>query len=266
MGRLLAKSSFGLLPVGSMVSGEHDLMETNLLKHLDDLKGIWTMGGAAMEKAPLPWRDAISETDRHDLALLALAGQAISFAIRPIPTKDLTRIPPLPPLTHPTPPEPAREIIQVLQRTVKVTDHQMTNVIKLLAARGYAVNPIDYLPKNYEHLPEFYHPWEAWLNDDQSLPTKGFSERSSGDAFSQPQDLDSDNWDQWLPSERRQAWLDLRRRQPAAARELFAEKRLALTAEERLRFLMLLNDDLSADDQPFLEPMLTDRSSKVKQW
>lgn len=240
-------------------------MATDLLKNLDDLKGIWTMGGAAMEKTPQTWRDAIKETEWHDLALLALAGQAISFTLRPIPARDLSRIPPLPPLTYPTPPEPAREIIQVLLRTVKVTDNQMTNVIKLLAARGYAVNPIDYLPKNYEQLPEWYHPWEAWFTDDQSLSNRGGSARSSDDASSQPRELDANNWDQWLPSERRQAWLGLRRQQPAVARELFAEKRHAMTAEERFRFLMLLNDDLSADDQLFLEPMLSDRSSKVKQ-
>ena len=59
-------------------------MTTDLLKSLEHLKGIWMMGGSATEKAPPAWREAVQQDPYPDLALLALSGQAIQYALQPV--------------------------------------------------------------------------------------------------------------------------------------------------------------------------------------
>jgi hypothetical protein len=232
-------------------------MTTDLLKSLDDLKGMWIMGGSALDKSPAVWRDGVQQVEHPELALLALAGQAISFAMKPLPPRELIAIPTLPKLHLPSPPEPARQVVRHLLRVVKLNEAQMAGVIRLLAARGYAVNPIDYMPKSFSQLPDLYAPWEAWERRDRTD-----SQQSS---LLCDEAISSDNWDQWLPAERRRAMMQLRQRNPGAARDLLADKIAALPAEERFRLLELLVDNLSVDDQSFLKTLVQDRSSKVKQ-
>lgn len=232
-------------------------MTTDLLKNLDDLKGVWIIGGLAQEKSPIAWREAVQHLDHPELGILAIAGQAISFAMKPLPARELVATPTLPKLRLPSPPEPARQVIRYLLRVVKLNEVQMAGVIRLLAARGYAVNPIDYMPRSFAQLPDLYAPWEAWQRAEvtisQQYPTISDAE------------INLENWDSWLPPERRMALMQLRKKDPGAVRELLAVKLATLTAEERFRLLELLAENLSADDQSFLETLIQDRSSKVKQ-
>ncbi len=129
----------------------------------------------------------------------------------------------------------------------------MSGIIHLLAARGYAVHPIDYMPKSFSKLPDLYAPWETWYKTDQS--------ETAADVNAT---IDSANWDNWLPADRRLALTNLRRRDPAAARNLIGEKASTVAADERLRIIELMSEGLSAEDQQVLESFAEDRSSKVR--
>ncbi|MCU0710566.1 MAG: DUF5691 domain-containing protein [Pirellula sp.] len=238
-------------------------MTTDLLKSLDDLKGIWLMGGSAIDRAPKLWQDAVRDLEQQELALVALAGQAISFALQPMPTRQLVVSPILPALPLPATPEPARQMIRFLLKVVKLTEAQMADVIRLLTARGYAVNPIDYMPRNYSQLPDLYSVWEAWDRAEKA-PAAGTASAFQNVSALQ-NEIDAENWDQWLPAERRMALAELRRQRPREVRELLADKLPTLPAEERFRILELFNDNLCPEDQAFLEGLMQDRSSKVKQ-
>ncbi|HZG03702.1 MAG TPA: DUF5691 domain-containing protein, partial [Streptomyces sp.] len=71
-------------------------------------------------------------------------------------------------------------------------------------------------------------------------------------------------WEEGLFAERSALLVALRRRDPAAARALLAGTWSAERAEDRLMFLDSLREGLSADDEPFLEQALTDRSRTVR--
>jgi len=228
-------------------------MTIELLTTLENLKAIWMMGGSAAERAPAAWREVVQQDPYPELALLALSGQAIQYALRPVSGVKLQTAPPIPRLRLPTPPDPVRQQIRNLDRVAKLSDPQMSGVIQLLASRGYAVHPLDYLPKQINQLPDFYAPWEAW---DRAESPRG---RASGAA-----ELTAENWDDWMPADRRAALSVLRSQQPALARQLITEKASSLAAEERLRVLELLAIGLNSEDRTALEGFVDDRSGKVR--
>lgn len=231
-------------------------MAIDLLKTLDDLKGRWMIGGSALEKAPAAWKKAAEEDSSPDLALLVLAGQALQFAVRPTPGGKLVVMPRLPKLTLPTPPAQARQQIRNLVRVIKWSDSQMASVVKLLAARGYVLHPVDYMPRNLQSLPDVYAPWVAWKQSD--------GKETSAASENQFEALDADNWDHWLPAERRAAFERLRREDPQQARDLMTEKGSSLAADQRLKLLEVFSETLSGDDQTMLEGFVKDRSAKVR--
>ncbi|MEV4924470.1 DUF5691 domain-containing protein [Streptomyces roseoverticillatus] len=71
-------------------------------------------------------------------------------------------------------------------------------------------------------------------------------------------------WEEGLFAERAAHLTSLRRRDPAAARELLAGVWPTERAEDRLMFLDVLREGLSAADEPFLEGALDDRSRNVR--
>ena len=71
-------------------------------------------------------------------------------------------------------------------------------------------------------------------------------------------------WQEGLFAERVTHLTLLRRRDPAAARELLRAGWAQERAEDRLLFLDALQERLSADDEPFLESVLSDRSKNVR--
>ncbi|GHF28987.1 hypothetical protein E5082_01355 [Streptomyces griseoluteus] len=106
--------------------------------------------------------------------------------------------------------------------------------------------------------------WLARLNPDWR-----FAQRSaSGNASALPGTEDEEGvrrlWREGLFAERVALLTALRARTPADARELLAETWTQERAEDRLMFLDSLRAGLSADDEPFLEQALGDRSRNVR--
>ncbi|MHA6760516.1 DUF5691 domain-containing protein [Streptacidiphilus sp. PAMC 29251] len=71
-------------------------------------------------------------------------------------------------------------------------------------------------------------------------------------------------WQEGLFAERVTQLTRLRRRDPPAARELLRTSWAKERAEDRLLFLDALQERLSAEDEPFLETVLSDRSKNVR--
>ena len=229
-------------------------MTDDLLNMLSDLKGRWMIGGSALDKVPPAWRAAVEHDPNPEVALLALAGQAIQFALQPVPGGELQPMPELPRLRLAPPPLEAREQIRHLVRVAKFTQAQMEMVIHLLAMRGYSIHPVDHMPTAFARLPDLYAPWANWKQAEVT-----------GVEASEDDMINAGNWDDWLPAARRIALARLRRENPVAARELLAEKLHALPAEQRLRIVELLAEGLGREDQTLLEGFSKDRSGKVKQ-
>ncbi|WP_405647552.1 DUF5691 domain-containing protein [Streptomyces sp. NBC_00019] len=106
--------------------------------------------------------------------------------------------------------------------------------------------------------------WLARLN-----PEWRFALRAApgGDpALPHPRDTDRVRqlWQEGLFAERVALLAAIRAREPAAARELLAKTWATERAEDRLMFLDSLRTGLGADDEPFLEQALADRSRNVR--
>ncbi|XZE19902.1 DUF5691 domain-containing protein [Pirellulaceae bacterium SH449] len=228
-------------------------MTVDLIKQLDDLKGQWMIGGSAIHKSLPSWRLAAQDDDFPDLALIALAGQAMQFALQPSPGVDLQMVAGLPKLRLPPPPLPSRRLFTQLIRVSKLSEPQLNSVVWFHAARGYSVHPLDYMPKKFAQLPDLYSPWEAWQRAEQK------SEEIDPATI-----LNAGNWNEWPPADRRTALQTLRRQDPVAARELIVDKVPSLAADERLRILELLSEGLCQEDQALLERFVEDRSAKVR--
>ncbi|MCF3103884.1 hypothetical protein IPZ58_20145 [Streptomyces roseoverticillatus] len=102
--------------------------------------------------------------------------------------------------------------------------------------------------------------WLAGLNPQWKYALR------SGPAASQAAAGPADTrvWEEGLFAERAAYLTSLRRRDPAAARELLAGAWPTERAEDRLMFLDVLREGLSAADEPFLERTLDDRSRNVR--
>ena len=229
-------------------------MPSDFLQELESLKASWMIGGSSMGKLLDVWQESTRSDTFPELAMLALAGQAIQFGIRPIPAGELKRMPAIPKLKLPTIPAEARKEFQNVVRSAALTENQMSEVLHLLAARGYVIHPFDYFPKSYHQLPAVYAPWEAWQKADESLIQ-----------HEQDDEITAGNWQNWKPAERRTALASLRKEQPALARDLIAAMANSLPAEERARIIAILSDRLNSEDQGVLESFNGDRSAKVRQ-
>ena len=219
--------------------------------HLTGIKARWLIGGTAAEQTPPDWRDLVGSGSDAELRLVALVGQAAQVGFRPVPGDQLVPRPPLPRLPLPSPPDPARTRFRRLQGPLKANKAQLAAVLNLLAARGYAAHPADWMPgAGDEAVPDLYAPWIDW-----QAPREG---EGAAD------ELTLETWDHWLPGERRAALRALRRSDPAAAGELIAAKAPEVKADQRLRLLELLPVGLSEQDVPLLEKLAGDRSPKVK--
>jgi hypothetical protein len=121
----------------------------------------------------------------------------------------------------------------------------------LLAARGFAMHPADWLPgPRDDWAPDLYAPWLDWANAE--APSVSDTELS----------LETYNGLPW--AQRRAALAPLRRADPAAARAIIAGKAPAESAERRARLIELLQDRLSEADRALLETLTADRSERVR--
>ena len=108
-----------------------------IAQQLDAMKARWMTGGAASGAGPAAWQglDALSQ--------LALAGQFQRVAMRPA-APEVTPRPDLPELAVPPLPDALRP---QLRRMLDGKTVPAVQVIHLISARGYGVNPIDWMPK-----------------------------------------------------------------------------------------------------------------------
>lgn len=106
--------------------------------------------------------------------------------------------------------------------------------------------------------------WLARLNPDWRFAQRSASGGTS--ALPGPEDEEGIRrlWQEGLFAERVALLTALRARNPSSARELLAETWVRERAEDRLMFLDSLRAGLSADDEPFLEQALGDRSRNVR--
>ncbi|MGW3954323.1 DUF5691 domain-containing protein [Streptomyces sp. NPDC004752] len=106
--------------------------------------------------------------------------------------------------------------------------------------------------------------WLARLNPDWRFALRA----TPGGGAALPELDDADGvqrlWEEGLFAERVALLAALRATRPAVARELLAATWATERAEDRLMFLDSLRSGLSADDEPFLERALADRSRNVR--
>lgn len=222
---------------------------SDLAALMAELKGRWMIGGTALEKAPVGWRDVLNDDPNPELALLAIAGQMSQVALRASPGGDLRPLPVLPRLSLPPINDICRPMFQRLLQSRSGQRDEMPQILRLMVARGWSVHPADYMPRSFAKLPSVYSPWEDWT---QSRPDH--SEKQ----------LTTENWDLWFPAARREQLNVMRASDSSEALALIVENAAGLPAEHRLQVVDTIAIGLNPDDVPYLESLANDRSGKVR--
>ncbi len=228
-----------------------------IFDQLDPVMTRWTMGGQAAGLAPAPWKDAVggTDSDEGELRLLALTGQYLGLCVAPTPATTLTKVPDIPPLTLPLLPDAQAPLARRCLKALKDSGQQR-DLIYLLAARGYAIHPADWMPSRHDDaVPDAYAPWRDWA-ERQAVTVVSTQEAHD--------ELTEANWSDWWPAARRIALSQIRARDPARATALLAAKAAGEGAEARLRLVECLLPGLSEADIPYLESLSTDRAPKIK--
>jgi hypothetical protein len=222
-----------------------DDLETSLAH----IRSAWMAGRSAVESCPPEWRAAAQGPDA-ECALAAVAGHAGAVLFRPAPPTPLTPRPLLPTLALPTMPEAVRPRLRRVMARKDLGPLERA-LIDLVAARGFAMHPADWLPsRSNDWAPDLYAPWLDWVRaESKATPASAF---------------DLESYDQWSWAERRAALAALRESDPAAARAIIAAKAASEPAERRVRLVEILEARLSADDTTFLESLANDRSDRVR--
>lgn len=212
----------------------------DLVADIEALKTQWMTGSATAGSGP--WSDI------DELGRLALTGQYLRIATRPASVVKVTIAPEIPTLPLAPMPVAARPLFR---RTLAAKLVPATTVVGLVAARGFAVNPLDWTPgRNENGLPDVYAPWRDWLDGNES---------AIGDA-----PLTAENWDEFPPHSRYRLLEALHADQPAAAREIVAAVAPTLAADQRLRMLGSLRARSGPEDAVVMEAFANDRSAKVQ--
>lgn len=221
---------------------------------LEQLLVTWVHGGGAKLRMPAAWQPVLADLapEEAQLRALVLAGQALQMVASPRPDPTLEVKPALPTLALPTLPETARRHFRRAWEESRELERR-PRILHLLARRGWVVHPFDWLPVGPQaELPEVYAPWRAWLGGEAVWSAPDGAE------------LTDENWDAWAPAERIAALAARRREQPEEVVTLYQLKFPTEAADARVRLLEVLAINLSPADQPFLESLLKDRSSKVE--
>src|SRR4029453_15350591 len=171
-------------------------IETSLAR----IRSAWTAGGSALDHCPAEWRGAVSG-EAAECAMIALAGYASAVMFRPAPPSPIEPRPLLPALALPVAPDAVRpRLRRVLTR--KAAAPLERPLIELVAARGFAMHPADWMPASRDDwAPDLYAPWLDWIRGEEK------NEPAS--------DLTIETYDQWSWSERRVELAALRRRDPS---------------------------------------------------
>lgn len=229
-----------------------------IFDQLDPVMTRWTMGGQAAGLAPAPWKDAVDGVDASEaeLRLLALTGQYLNLCVAPTPASALAAVPDIPSLALPLLPDAQAPLARRCLKALKESNGQR-DLIHLLAARGYAIHPADWMPSRHDDaVPDAYAPWRDWAERQAgtALPTQG----------AQHDELTKANWSDWWPAARRIALSQIRLRAPARATALLAAKAAGEGADARLRLIECLIAGLSEADAPYLESLSSDRAPKIR--
>jgi hypothetical protein len=228
-----------------------------LFDQLDPVLIRWTMGGQAVGLAPSAWTNVLGsgESSEAELRLLALTGQYLGLCVAPTPATALTAVSDIPPLTLPLVPSALAPLARRCLKALKESNGQR-DLITLLAARGYAMHPADWMPSRHDDsVPEAYAPWRDWAEGQAGMAAPSQSAHD---------ELNEANWGDWWPAARRMALSQIRLRDPARATALLAAKAAGEGAEARLRLVECLLPGLSEGDVPYLESLSTDRAPKIK--
>lgn len=228
-----------------------------IFNQLDPVMTRWTIGGHAADLAPVPWQDMVGGADASEaeLRLLALTGQYLALCVAPTPASMVTEVLDIPPLALPLLPDTHRSLAR---RCLKARTESggPRDLIGLLAARGYAIHPADWMPSRHDHaVPDAYAPWRDWA---ERLGATAAKTQDTHD------ELTETNWDDWWPAARRVALAKIRSREPARATALLAAKAASEGADARLRLIECLLPGLSEADVPYLESLSADRAPKIK--
>ncbi len=212
---------------------------------LENVKMRWMTGAEAATACPGTWTEALG--DDPELSLLALAGQYMHLAMRPVAPKAMEGRAFLPLLDLPALPDPLRPEFQRLVASKSVQD---VDLVRLIAARGHVVSPTDWMPGLTDSgLPEVYTPWLEWLAE---VPDHDHDAPSA------------ETWESWSPQARLAHVERLRKTDAAAGRALIEAVAPNLAAEPRLRLVTYLGVGLSEDDAAFLTTLQADRSGKIQ--
>lgn len=214
------------------------------------IKSRWVVGGAGAQHCPDEWQDLVGADDDSELKLVALVGQLVDSVYRPAPVGTLTAFRDLPTLALPTIPDAHRAAFRRLFASLRSYGQARAALLTLVACRGYAVHPSDWMPTAGSNVIPLYQPWTTWLSDAASAAPS--------------EDLTSETWADWSAASRRDHLRALRQRDPAQALALIAANAPAEPAAVRLELVDVLSTNLDERDTPFLKSLANDRSEKVR--
>jgi hypothetical protein len=194
------------------------------------LRAAWMAGRPAADATPAEWRDVAGSGADSELALAAIAGQALEIAFRLRPGAPLEERPILPQLGLPTPPDEARRMARRLMASLR-DEAEKARLIGLLLSRGRVMHPADWFPApGDDWLPDIYGPWLDWLR---------------GEAVPGESSLTEATWDAWPWSARRTELRRMRRSDPASAHALIAGRLPGEPVGRRVQILEMLAESLS---------------------
>jgi len=212
----------------------------NQMAQIEALKAQWMTGSVTPSTGPWPELDELSR--------LALTGQYLRIATRPASAAKVTIAPEIPTLPLNPMPAAARPLFR---RALAAKQVPARVVLGFVAARGFAVNPLDWMPdRNEAGLPDVYAPWRDWLDG------------STGAIADAP--MTAETWDNFPLHSRYRLLEALHAERPEEARALIAQVAPTLAADQRLRMLGCLRARFGPEDAAVLEAFATDRSSKVQ--
>ncbi len=146
---------------------------------LAQLRAAWMAGGLAQKHCPQDWAAVVGEGPGAELALAALAGQALQTALGPVPGAPLVAREKLPSLALPPAPDALRPRIR---RLLAAQRGMLRPLLLFLVTRGVSMHPADWLPaKREDRLPALYAPWAEWVNAGEA-PAKAAPKPRAADA------------------------------------------------------------------------------------
>ena len=124
------------------------------------MRSAWMAGGSALDHCPDAWRQPVA--GHAEAALVALAGHASSVLFRHTPASPIEPRPLLPALALPILPDELRPLFRRIL-AAKGGPSIEQHLIALIACRGFAVHPSDWLPSPQDDgAPDIYAPWIDW--------------------------------------------------------------------------------------------------------